>query len=420
MESAFRNARVIGTKALQPLALLCQAPDQRLQLPGIHVQGLLLSQGNGPFLRVALKRNNPSPSDDTKTDAAIARLVGKRKRVLDVTSSRSHLDDALARHECTIVELRDADFDGASPSKLLAHQAPFDVVVLRDALRYIPQPTHVLAELVAALGPGGYVVAIVPNALHGAIVLALLSGDISVASLGVSDDAYLPFLTADTVGDLFLAAGLHLQQIERVQHGIFERSPLLPRLVRGEFDRRLIAEIESAPESDTLQLVIKAQPLNATDAHRAIVRRFEEGNKQSVASRRSMTSRMGELSRLRSTVAAMRSILEQYPLPATSENGSSSNRTDELREVLSKAVTQAASLRSNEAVSSELESAVVRNEHLSQRAEEAERRLDDLLRNLIVSTQSESARLALLIDTVQSSHFWRLKRWLGRLLHRGA
>ena len=36
----------------------------------------------------------------------------------------------------------------------------------------------------------------------------------------------------------------------------------------------------------------------------------------------------------------------------------------------------------------------------------------------IADMQAESAQLVLLIDTVQSSHFWKLKRWLGRLLGR--
>jgi SAM-dependent methyltransferase len=48
----------------------------------------------------------------------------------------------------------------------------------------------------------------------------------------------------------------------------------------------------------------------------------------------------------------------------------------------------------------------------------AERRLLDQAEDVIADMHAESAQLVLLIDTVQSSHFWKLKRWLGRLLGR--
>ena len=48
----------------------------------------------------------------------------------------------------------------------------------------------------------------------------------------------------------------------------------------------------------------------------------------------------------------------------------------------------------------------------------AERRLLDQTENVVADMQAESAQLVLLIDTVQSSHFWKLKRWLSRLFPR--
>lgn len=365
------------------------------------------------------KRTKRVPGADGTSDAVIARLIGKQKHVLDVTRAESDLAAAVAKNDCTVFEMREADADKARPPKVLAQQGPFDVIVLRDGLKYVPQPTHALATLVDALAPDGFMLAVVPNALHGAIVLALLSGDLNVESLGIADDTYLSFLTPDTIGDLFLAVGLHVERVERVRLGVFESSPLLPRLSRGELDQRLIAEIEGAPESDTVQLVVKARPLNAYDKHRAIVQRLHETLKQSSDARRSAASRTGEASRLRSTIAAIRSLLDQYPAVAASNGEASLADGDDLRSILAKAAERAASERSNAALASQLESAIVRNEHLSERAEETERRLEDLLRSLIVSTQSENARLALLIDTVQSSHFWRIKRAIGKLLGRG-
>jgi len=70
-------------------------------------------------------------------------------------------------------------------------------------------------------------------------------------------------------------------------------------------------------------------------------------------------------------------------------------------------------------VEADLARALARNEHLSERCDEAEHRLVELLKALIAATQAESARIALLIDTVQSSRVWRLKRRLAGLLGRG-
>lgn len=58
------------------------------------------------------------------------------------------------------------------------------------------------------------------------------------------------------------------------------------------------------------------------------------------------------------------------------------------------------------------------NRELRQRVAEAEHTLAAQTDALITSMQTESAHLSQLVDTVQSSRFWRFKRWLNRL--RGA
>ncbi|HKE37847.1 MAG TPA: hypothetical protein VKB39_10445, partial [Candidatus Baltobacteraceae bacterium] len=58
------------------------------------------------------------------------------------------------------------------------------------------------------------------------------------------------------------------------------------------------------------------------------------------------------------------------------------------------------------------------NNGLRARVEAAEAALAAQTDAVIASMQAESAQLSKLVDTVQSSHFWRFKRWLNRL--RGA
>lgn len=356
------------------------------------------------------------------THEVIARLVGKRKRVLDVAEGSAPITALPAASRCTVIALRDPAPDAPDLRKLRNEQ-PFDVMVLHDAIEYLQAPDRTLAPILPLLAPGGYVVATIPNALHGGIMLALMSGALDFRSLGVEEESLLSFLTATTLGDLFLSADLRVVDVDRVKLGIFEKSPLLPSLTRGDFDRQLIAELERDPESDTLLFVVKAQPIAASERHRAIIDRFEETNAEAATIRRSALARVNEISRLRATITSMRKVLEEYASPMPAE-AVAPGLGDMLRGALARAGTSVPALGPSsphpvEEISAELQRAIVRNEHLSERVDESDRQLVELLEGLIVATQAESARLALLIDTVQSSRFWRAKRFVSRLLHRG-
>jgi SAM-dependent methyltransferase len=55
---------------------------------------------------------------------------------------------------------------------------------------------------------------------------------------------------------------------------------------------------------------------------------------------------------------------------------------------------------------------------LRDRLVEAERRLVLQTEEYVAAMQAESAQLATMVDVVQSSHFWKIKRWLSRLWSR--
>jgi len=63
---------------------------------------------------------------------------------------------------------------------------------------------------------------------------------------------------------------------------------------------------------------------------------------------------------------------------------------------------------------SEVEGAVKHIASLENRVDGLQNRLLEQTNQFLASTQAENQRLALLIDTVQSSRFWKLKRILGR------
>jgi 2-polyprenyl-3-methyl-5-hydroxy-6-metoxy-1,4-benzoquinol methylase/chromosome segregation ATPase len=68
-----------------------------------------------------------------------------------------------------------------------------------------------------------------------------------------------------------------------------------------------------------------------------------------------------------------------------------------------------------DSVAAELASLTVRHEILQGEFAESENRLVAQTEDVLASSRAEAERLATLIDTVQSSHFWKLKRWLMRL-----
>ncbi|MBV8371679.1 MAG: hypothetical protein JOY69_00330, partial [Candidatus Eremiobacteraeota bacterium] len=68
-----------------------------------------------------------------------------------------------------------------------------------------------------------------------------------------------------------------------------------------------------------------------------------------------------------------------------------------------------------DASAAELASLTVRHEILQGELADSENRLVAQAEEVLASSRAESERLATLIDTVQSSHFWKLKRWLIRL-----
>ena len=68
-----------------------------------------------------------------------------------------------------------------------------------------------------------------------------------------------------------------------------------------------------------------------------------------------------------------------------------------------------------EGAAADFASLTVRHEILQGRLAEMDNVLVAQTEQLLAGTSAERERLLTLIDTVQSSHFWRIKHWLARL-----
>jgi len=238
----------------------------------------------------------------------VAEAVGERKRVLDLGCGSGQLARALARRECDVVgfdinpkaveEARKfcahagvADLDASSLDELLGDDR-FDVVVLSDVLHRLRKPIALLDGAREMLLEGGYVLALVPNAAHGANRLALLDGSLDLSAEQAADGV-LGF-TAKGVDELFLSAGYRVDSIVRSDAPIFAEGGL----VRSDFDAAVVAEVERDPESQTASFLVRALPLSNDAKHRAIAKRFFAANSQLATLSARIVRRDEEIERL--------------------------------------------------------------------------------------------------------------------------
>jgi len=192
--------------------------------------------------------------------------IGERKDVLDLDGDSETLARLLLSRGCRVTRPSVADLD-AQPLATCLGDARFDVVFVARTLLQLRNPARVLEELRSFLAEGGYVVAAVPNAAHGAIRLAALEG----RSTGYESTRGF---TARTLDELFLAAGYALSHLDRIKVALFERSEHLPQVWGDLVSDDVRAQIEQDPEHDTLRFIARAQPLSDEGRHRLLARRF--------------------------------------------------------------------------------------------------------------------------------------------------
>jgi len=188
--------------------------------------------------------------------ALAARLAARGNRVWGVDINAAAL--AEARPHC--VETCAADLESVELAELFPGLR-FDVVVFADVLEHIKEPWRLLESARAVLEEGGSVVASLPNFSHAAVRLAVFSGTMPYATLGILDDTHLRFFTREGVEALFEESGFRLQHIERTLVPFGTASDLVPDVALMRVPEELERRAREDAESDTLQFVVRAIPL---------------------------------------------------------------------------------------------------------------------------------------------------------------
>lgn len=112
---------------------------------------------------------------------------------------------------------------------------PFDVILCLDVLEHLARPEMLMPQIVAALRPGGAVIASIPNVRHISVVAPLIfRGRWDYADSGILDRTHVRFFVRDSAIALLRNAGL---EIDKVQPSGFGRRSyrLLNLLTLGLF-----------------------------------------------------------------------------------------------------------------------------------------------------------------------------------------
>jgi 2-polyprenyl-3-methyl-5-hydroxy-6-metoxy-1,4-benzoquinol methylase len=211
----------------------------------------------------------------------VIRLVGERKRILEVGCATGYMAKVLAEQfGCSITGV-ELDGEAASSARRFCQSVivgdvesldfertldgdSFDVVICADVLEHLRNPAATLARLRKLLAPSGYLIASIPNIAHVSVITDLIRGHFDYRPLGLLDSTHLRFFTRETLYACFEAAGMAITHLERLTLEP-EATEFRTELVR--FSPEVVELLRSGEESTTYQFVVVARPQVEDAAH---------------------------------------------------------------------------------------------------------------------------------------------------------
>lgn len=158
--------------------------------------------------------------------------------------------ERLDRVICSSVEALSAQELEAIP------RGAIDCLVYGDVLEHLVDPWRVLREHAGWLGPGGQVIACIPNVQHFSVLVGLLRGQFRYQDEGLLDRTHLRFFTLEGVRELFERAGLALLDVQpRVSAG--HALDKLRELLRPALSALGVDEGQFARQAGSIQYVAR-------------------------------------------------------------------------------------------------------------------------------------------------------------------
>jgi len=140
---------------------------------------------------------------------------------------------------------------------------PFDVIVLADVLEHLVDPYGLLVTITdrRLLITGGSLVISIPNAGHEAVLAELINGRFTYQDAGLLDSTHLRFFTLASLRELLERSGFFISRIERTRRTAEQTSLAIHDVtLPDELRDRLL---EAAPEAQTYQYIVRAEPADA-------------------------------------------------------------------------------------------------------------------------------------------------------------
>jgi len=209
--------------------------------------------------------------NENNSHAAMLRMVGFNKRVLEAGCASGHVSEKLSAQGCTVVGIEIdgsvvepakqwlervivANFDDVSLWQELEGDL-FDAILFGDVLEHLKDPLATLRESLRFLKPSGIVVISVPNIAHADVKIALINGQFPYSDDGLLDRTHITFFTKESLLKLVKDAGLVEVEIFRVTLPVFHTEI---GVEKGDIDDQVLTALLEERESETYQFVVKA------------------------------------------------------------------------------------------------------------------------------------------------------------------
>jgi 2-polyprenyl-3-methyl-5-hydroxy-6-metoxy-1,4-benzoquinol methylase len=171
-------------------------------------------------------------TDGPSAPAAVVRMVGRGKRVLEIGAGPGSITRVLK--DCsgchvTAIELDEEAIKKLSPycehvyrydlndqnwTSVLAQNGKFEVVVAADVLEHLYDPWATLAAVKRVLDSDGEVVVSLPHIGHNAVIACLLQEDFQYQDWGLLDKTHIQFFDIENIQRLFNDTGFKIIEAE--------------------------------------------------------------------------------------------------------------------------------------------------------------------------------------------------------------
>lgn len=212
-----------------------------------------------------------NPDEENDSHAAMLRMVGFNKRVLETGCASGHVSEQLNAQSCSVVGV-EIEAGVIEPALQWLERAVignveddglwkqlegeyFDAILFGDVLEHLKNPIVALRAATTHLAAAGSVVISVPNIAHADVKIALINGTFPYSENGLLDRTHIHFFTKESILALIREAGLAAVEITRVTVPVFH-SEL--GVTRDDVDAGALEAILRDRESETYQFVVKA------------------------------------------------------------------------------------------------------------------------------------------------------------------